>query len=142
MALSDHRRVALDSNVLIYALEGDDRFGEPAALVIDAVAHGDLEAVMASIGLMEILAKPAAADDAVAFETTSEVLRDLDIAIVPLDADLAIDAAWLRGAIGGSVADAIHLATARRTGATAFVTNDRRIRSVARVDVVYLDEIV
>lgn len=37
--------------------------------------------------------------------------------------------------------DAIHLATARAAGATALVTNDRRIRSVPRLEVIYLDDI-
>lgn len=141
MPLAGHRRVALDSNVLIYALEDDARFAETASSVIDAAERGETQAVMASIGLVEILTKPASAGDATAFERTVAAVSDLAITIVGLDAELAADAAWLRGAIGGSTADAIHLATARRAGASAFITNDRRIRSIARLEVVYLDEI-
>jgi predicted nucleic acid-binding protein len=141
MPLAGHRRVALDSNVLIYALEGHPRFAEPAAVVLDAVERGEVDAVMASIGLLEVLTKPAMAGDAAAFEGTADALRDLAITIIELDADVATDAAWLRGAVGGSAADAIHLATARRAGVTAFITNDRRVRSVARLEVVYLDRI-
>jgi predicted nucleic acid-binding protein len=141
MPLAGHRRVALDSNVLIYALEGDARFADAAAVVIDAIEHGEVDAVMASIGLVEILTKLATAGDAAAFEGTADALRDLAITIIDLDADVATDAAWLRGAVGGSTADAIHLATARRARATAFITNDRRIRSVAKLEVLYLDEV-
>jgi predicted nucleic acid-binding protein len=40
-----------------------------------------------------------------------------------------------------SLADAVHLATARAAGATAFVTNDRRIRGSTKLAVVYLDDL-
>jgi predicted nucleic acid-binding protein len=40
-----------------------------------------------------------------------------------------------------SLADAIHMASARAAGATAFVTNDRRVRGSAKLEVVYLDEL-
>ncbi len=141
MPLAGHDRIALDSNVLIYLLEGDARFGEMAAAVIDAIEPGDAQGVMASIGLIEILAGPARSGDATAFERTAAGLADLAIQIVGLDRELAGDAAWLQGALGLTVGDAIHLATARRAGATAFITNDRRLQSIARLAVLYLDEI-
>lgn len=141
MPLVGHARVALDSNVLIYLLEGDTRFADAAATVIDAIENRDAEGVLASIGLVEILAGPARSGDATAFERTAAALADLAIEIVGLDRELAADAAWLQGALGLTVGDAIHLATARRAGATAFITNDRRLRSIARLEVLYLDEV-
>jgi hypothetical protein len=35
----------------------------------------------------------------------------------------------------------IYLASARQAGATVFVTNDRRIRSMPQLEVSYLDEL-
>jgi predicted nucleic acid-binding protein len=40
------------------------------------------------------------------------------------------------------VADSVHLATARNAGATAFVTNDPWVRSIPRLEVLYLDDLV
>lgn len=141
MSLRGHDRIALDSNVLIYLLEGDPRFAEAAAMVIDAIERGEAQAVFASIGLVEVLTGPARTGDAVAFERTAAALRELTIRVIGLDPALATDAAWLQGALALTIADAIHLATARRAGATAFITNDRRLRSIARLDVLYLDEV-
>ena len=50
-------------------------------------------------------------------------------------------AAWLRGQGQLDLADAIHVAGARVAGATAFITNDRRIKSRPNLDVFYLDEL-
>lgn len=134
-----HRRVAVDSNVLIYLLDDDPQWGETAAAVVDAVATGALEGVIASLGIVETLAGAARADDGARFELAAATIRDLGFAIAALDADAAEDAAWLRGRSGASLADAVHLACARAAGATAFITNDRRIRSRRGLEVVQLE---
>ena len=59
----------------------------------------------------------------------------------PITQMIAEDAAWLRGQGQLDLADAIHVAAARTTGATAFITNDRRIKSRPNLDVFYLDDL-
>jgi len=71
----------------------------------------------------------------------AEALRDLPIQMTALDPAVDKDAAWIRGALGVGVEDSVHLASARSTGATAFVTNDRRLRSIPSLDVIYLDDL-
>ena len=39
------------------------------------------------------------------------------------------------------MADAIHVASARAAGATALITNDRRIRARTGLEVLYLDDL-
>jgi predicted nucleic acid-binding protein len=47
----------------------------------------------------------------------------------------------VRGARGPALADAVQLATARAAGATAFVTNDRRMGDVHGLEVLFLDDL-
>ena len=140
--LAGHRRIGLDSNILIYLLETSGPLADAAARIVDAIDAGATEAVLSSVGLIEILAGPARAGDAAAFELTADALRDLLIRVVSLDRATAEDAAWIRGALGIGLEDAVHLASARNAGATAFVTNDRRLRSIPRLEVLYLDDLV
>jgi predicted nucleic acid-binding protein len=140
--LGGHRRIALDSNVLIYLLETTGPIADAAAWIVDAVDAGKTEAVLSAIGLVEILTGPARAGDALAFELTAEALRELSIEIVPLNTSRAEDAAWIRGSAGVGLEDACHLVSARDAGATAFITNDRRLRSIPRLEVIYLDDLV
>ncbi len=94
--------------------------------------------MLASVALTEILTRPAALGDGVLFERYAEELQAIpNLRIVGLDTETAIDAAWGRSG-GRDLGDAIHIATARRAGATGFVTNDQRVRGRAGVEVIHL----
>ena len=98
--------------------------------------------VLSVIGLMEILTGPSRDRDVGRLERTNDAIRGIEgLTIVPLTPDVAADAAVIRGLRGLTLPDAIHLATSRAAGATAFVTNDRRIRGSAKLEVVYLDDL-
>jgi predicted nucleic acid-binding protein len=140
--IRQHRRIAIDSNVLIYLLDGSGRRAELAALLMDAVGRGEVEGVLASVGLGEVLVAPARANDGPRFEQTAATLRDLGLRITTLDVGVAEDAAWIRGRTGATMPDAIHLACAIRAGATTFVTNDRRMPRPARLEISILDDLV
>jgi predicted nucleic acid-binding protein len=139
--LDRHRRLALDSNILIYLLEGDDARAEPVARIVDAIGDGRVEGVLATVGLSEVLVGPARRGDAAEFEMTAATIRTLGFRLQALDAETAEDAAWIRGMSGADLPDAIHIASARAAGATALVTNDRRIRSRPGLEVLYLDDL-
>ncbi len=135
-----HPRIAIDSNVLIYLLEEDGPRADRAAELVDAIEAGRLVGILSTVGLTEILTGPARAGDGPRFEQAADEVRSLGLRLVPVDVEIAEDAAWIRGAHGLSTADAIHLASARAAGATLFITNDRRIKPTARLEVAYLDE--
>jgi predicted nucleic acid-binding protein len=136
-----HGAIALDSNVLICMLEGVRPQGVVARAIIDGVEAGRVDATTASVTLTEVLARSAAAGDSEAFERLDGDLWSIGgLTVIPMDRRIAIEAAWARGQ-GHGLADAIHLATARLSDATCFVTNDRRIRDPGGVEVVYLSDV-
>jgi predicted nucleic acid-binding protein len=133
-----HAIVALDSNVLIYLFEGHGPLADAAEALIDGIADGDASGVLASLALTEVLTRPATLGDGPLFERYAEELQAIpNLRIVGLDAETAIDAAWGRSG-GRDLGDAVHIATARRAGATCFVTNDRRVRGRSGVEIILL----
>ena len=140
--LSQHPRVAIDSNVLIYLTEGDPDRADAAALIVDSISDGHTEGVLSSPGLSEVLVGPARSGDGAAFERLAATIRDLGFRVAALDATAAEDAAWIRGRSGMSLPDAMNIACARAAGATVFVTNDRRIASRPGLEVLYLDDLI
>lgn len=137
-----HRRIAVDSNVLVYLLEAVEPWAQRARQLLNAIEAGRTAGILSVIGLAEVCAGPARRNDLALVERYAEALGSLPgLRIDSITAEVAVDAAVIRGARSISLPDAIHLATARAAGATAFVTNDHRIRGSAHLEVVYLDEL-
>ncbi len=140
--LRAHQRVGIDSNVLIYLLEGSAPLADTAGSLLDAIAAGEGEGVLSALAIAEIATGPARFDDpAMVYRYADELATLENVQVVAVDTTIAVEAALVRGSGTLTLADAIHLATARLAGATAFVTNDRRIPSIDRLEVAYLDEV-
>ncbi len=137
-----HPIVALDTNVLIYLFEGEGPLADAAAAVLDGIDDGAATGVLATIGLTEVLTRPASLGNGALFERYAQELRAIPrLRIVSLDPETAIDAAWGRSG-DRDLGDAVHIATARRAGATCFLTNDVRVRGRSGVEVIALGDIV
>ena len=137
-----HRRIAIDANVLVYVLEDSGPRAGVGRALLDAFEAGTTRGVMSVVGLAEISAGPARWSDPAHFERYLDEVRSIEgLAFQPLTAEIAIDAGMLRGVRGLRLADAIHVASARAAGATAFVTNDRRVRGSVHLEVVYVDDL-
>ncbi|HSW43376.1 MAG TPA: type II toxin-antitoxin system VapC family toxin [Patescibacteria group bacterium] len=138
-----HRRIALDSNLLIYLFEVGGPGSRAVQRLLDAAEAGSGSLVVASLALAEISVYPAAIDNAVMAERYADAIRSVPrLDVVPLTAEIALEAGLMRGRHGHSLPDAIHLATAVRAGASVFVTNDRRLRAIPRLEVVQLADLV
>jgi len=139
--LESHVRVGIDSNVLIYLLEGSGQLADASAELIDAIAGGQAQGVLSTLALAEICSGPARNDDPAMVDRYADELGALEnVRWVPLARELAAEAAVVRGSSSMTLADAIHLASARSAGATLFVTNDRRMKPINRLEIAYLDE--
>lgn len=122
---------AADTMLFIYHFEAHPRFGQAAGRLLAAAEAGRCRLVVSVIALLEALVVPKRHGD----EALSRRYRDLfegfpNLSVVPVDAELAEAAAELRATRGLRTPDSIHVATAMRAGAEAFVTEDRRLRDL------------
>ena len=137
-----HRRIGVDSNVVIYALEGSGPESQAARAVFDLMAAGACSGVLSMLGVVEILVGPARhAGDALVQRYADELMELEGLEVVGIERETAIEAAHVR-ASGVGLADAIHLASARTFGASAFVTNDRRLKPLRGLEVIALPELL
>jgi predicted nucleic acid-binding protein len=140
---SRHRRIAFDANVFIYLFEGSGALSLAAASILDAISAGRSTGIAATIALSELIVGPVRAGDETMAERYLDAIRSIEhLQVVPATAEIAADAGVVRGRTGLTLADALHVATARAAGASALVTNDRRIRSMLQLDVVQLADLV
>jgi len=120
--------VYVDSNVLIYLLQGDPAFGGVARSFLADCSDGRYQACISDAVCSEVLTGPYRSGDAHAVDAARALLdsTDLFLHLHHSHADF-VRAAQLRGQQGLGFADALHLATAANNGCDALVTNDRRL---------------
>lgn len=136
------KRIYIDTNIFIYALEGYPEFAEALTLFFTAIDEGMVKAVTSELSLAESLAKPLMDDNTALENLYLEVFQSsLSLRLVPISRQILIEAARLRAKSKIlKLPDAIHFATARMSGCQIFLTNDKELKSVPDFDVAILSE--
>jgi predicted nucleic acid-binding protein len=139
---ADVRRIALDTNLFIYAFEQHLAYGETVKAILEVVEEGKVEAIASVITLTEILTKPIRERDE-ALEKRYRILFSHfpNLFFEPVSVEVAERAASLRGRYHLKIPDALILATAIASQADLFITNDQRLASVKEIRTMTIDEV-
>ena len=119
-------RVTVDSAPIIYLLEDHPDFAPRYAPFFERAEAGDLELVIATMTLAEVLTGPLrAGDEALAQRYRDALTSPPTWRLIDLTASIAHRAARIRGTSKLRLPDAVQVATALETSSIALVTNDR-----------------
>jgi len=139
--LAAHALIGLDTCIFIYHLERHPKYFTVTQPLLRGIETGGWQAVASTVAVMEVMVRPWQLE-------RRDVVRDYEailahfpnLELVDATLDVAREAARLRAQYTLRPADALHVATALISGATAFVTNDRDFAQVKDVDVVLLSD--
>jgi predicted nucleic acid-binding protein len=136
------QRIALDTAPLIYTFERHAVHFAQVEPVVAAIDSGALRGVASTLALLETLVGPLQSGNTALADTYRRALTLApNLELVPVDAAVAELAATIRAQHRFRTPDAIHLATAVRAGADAFLTNDAQLRVFIGVRVVLVTEL-
>ncbi|MBA3711136.1 MAG: type II toxin-antitoxin system VapC family toxin [Pyrinomonadaceae bacterium] len=136
------RTVYLDTNIIIYAVEGFAPLAGQITALLQAMDDAEMIAVTSELTLAEVLVKPLTDGNTTVQHAYQTFLQPTPaLQIIPISRDLLEAAAALRAATKLKLPDAIHLATAHRYGCDSFLTNDELFKSVGDARVKILAEI-
>lgn len=124
-ALRGHQRVLIDSSVWIYHFEQHAEFGATAGRVIEGLEQGVYRGITSELTLLELTVRPlqlGRQDVADEYELLLNHFPNLELE--PISREILLGAAALRAQHRLRTPDAILLATAVHSRATAAVTND------------------
>ncbi|MDY6804274.1 MAG: type II toxin-antitoxin system VapC family toxin [Cyanobacteriota bacterium] len=122
-------KIALDSVIFIYALEGNPEFGDRALKILEAIEQGRCQGFACDLVLAELMVKPLRMGETeIAEEYASELPKFPNLNFRSVTRSIVTAAARLRGSSNLGLIDALHLATAAAAGCTIFITNDAAMR--------------
>lgn len=125
------RRVCLDANIIIYAVEGFADYADEVRALLEAMDTGEIVAVTSELTVAETLVKPMKGQNPVIQQAYRTFLTPTAaMEIIPISRDILEDAARLRANTKLKLPNAIQLATALREQCDSFITNDDGFRSI------------
>ena len=140
--LAEHAIVGLDTSIFIYHLEDHPRYRPLTRTLLAAVQAGRPRAITSTVTIMELTVHPWRVNrPSVARQYEALLVHFPNLTLADVTRDVAHRAAQLRARHDLRPADALHVASALLHAATAFVTNDRRLRRIApEIDIIVLDD--
>jgi predicted nucleic acid-binding protein len=140
--LQAHDVIGLDTAIFIYHFEAHPRYLPLTTAALSGVAQGERQGVTSVITLMELTVRPHQLErPAVAQHYEALLSHFPHLTMVNVDRAVARRAAELRGRYRVRPADALQVAASLVYGATAFLTNDRRLaRLQPLIDIILLDD--
>ena len=124
-------KIALDTNCLIYFLEGIEPQAGKVEKILNAFMKGQKEGVVSTITVAEVLTGFYMAGDTAIAAKAKKLLNDLTLnsfKIVPVTFEIADSAANLRAKRGGRLPDALIVATALNQAADLVYSQDKDLQ--------------
>src|SRR5688572_27785413 len=142
-ALRGHALIGLDTSIFIYHFERSPVYAHLTIAILDELEQQRQRGVTSVITLTELIVRPLALGR---IEIADELVRALqrfpNLEIVEITESVSLRAAAVRAEYRIATPDALQLAACLMHGATAFVTNDRRLQRVEDLQVVMLDDLI
>lgn len=135
--------VYIDTNLFIYFLDQNTAFFPVSADILQAVEQGKFFAFTGDITVAEALVKPYQINNLSLISAfKSFFFADNFLSIVSHKADTFDLCAQLRAKYKMKFADALHYASAIKSGCKFFITNDKGIRSTNELEVILISELL
>ncbi len=143
-ALAGHISIGLDTSIIIYHFESNEKFLPLTTQILQSVQAGNQFAIVSVLALLEINVKPFRMEQHQIAQSYETLLTNFpNLGIVDVNRDIARKAAQLRAMYNLRPADAIHIATAVLSRATAWISNDRKHKRVSQeITVLLLDDFI
>lgn len=131
----------VDSNVLIYALEGRSAWNAGAVRLLEQAARGACVIVTGDAAMAEVLVGAHRSPEPTAVGDVEALFESPLVTVLPHSHEAFVSAARIRGTVGGQLIDALHLATAIEAGCDAIVSHDAGMPSLPTMPVLRLDQV-
>jgi predicted nucleic acid-binding protein len=124
-------KIALDTNVIIYFIEGIEPQASKVEKILDTIIKGKDEGLVSTITIAEVLTGFYITGDTIKADKAKKLLKDLTlngIKILPVTFEIADLAANLRAKRGGGLPDALIVATALNQEANCIYSQDKDLQ--------------
>lgn len=141
-ALAGVTTVGFDTSPIIYLIEANPRYDVLVTEIFRRIDQGIMTGFTSVITLTEVLTQPLKQNQTrLQEEYRNLLLYSANFHTLPINEEVASQAAGLRAQYGLRTPDAMQIALAKTATCQVFLTNDRGLERVTDVNVLVLDEL-
>ncbi|HZX47972.1 MAG TPA: PIN domain-containing protein [Nitrospirota bacterium] len=139
--LRRHKRIGLDSNILIYFIEEHPQYHKMSRKIFKSIEAGRNTGLCSTLSLLEVLVQPYKQNnDELVNQFYALLTTYPNLRWIGLTTTIADTGARLRAKYNIKTPDAILLATAITAGATGFIGNDNKMKGITELDALILND--
>lgn len=140
--LTNHSIIGLDTSIFIYHFESHPNYLPLTRFILNAIHSGQCKGITSVVTLMELTVHPWQQGNSATAQIYEASLSHFpNLTLVDINRDIARRAAQLRANYRLRPADALQVGASLYHQATAFLTNDHKLkRLVSLIDIIVLDE--
>lgn len=141
-ALADVTTLGCDTSPVIYLIETHPDYDVLITEIFRRIDRGSMTGFTSAITLTEVLTQPLKQGQVhLQKEYRDLLLHSANFYTLPINAEIAEQAAGLRAQYGLCTPDALQVAAAKTANCQAFLTNDKALKRIEDVKVIILDEL-
>ena len=141
-ALADVTTLGFDTSPVIYLIETHPDYDVLITEIFRRIDRGSMTGFTSAITLTEVLTQPLKQGQVhLQKEYRDLLLHSANFYTLPINAEIAEQAAGLRAQYGLRTPDALQVAAAKTANCHAFLTNDKALKRIEDVKVIILDEL-
>ena len=141
IALAKHKHIGLDSNVIIYFLDDDQRYAKTCREIFSNMEKKKNIGITSGLSYLESAVSAMRTKDIPTLTMIKSFFLQMPgLKVVMPDYDILDKALYLRATYNIKAIDAIQLATAIHNDCSLFITNDKNITKIKEITYLYLDE--
>lgn len=141
-ALQSANRIYVDTSPFIYLVEKQKQSFTKMFRIFELIESTPLQVVTSAITITELIVQPLRSGNTdLAQEYHDVLVSNNQCSLASVTKDVAITAGAIRARFAFRTPDAIHAATAIKSGCDTILTNDRDFRRLQDINVLVLDEL-
>ena len=142
-ALKQVTLLGFDTSPLIYFVERHPAYVAVMRALLQRIDTGEVRGCTSVITVVEVLVQPKKHGNVILENEYRHILQtSKNFELLMINEQIAEQAADLRARYVIRTPDALQIAAALSIGCQAFVTNDKRLRSVTELKILVLDELL
>jgi predicted nucleic acid-binding protein len=142
--LEAHQLIGLDTSIFIYHLEANPKYLPLTRTILKYVESGQGSGIISTVAVMELTVHPwriNRGDIARQYEVL--LVNFPHLRLVDVTREIARQAAQLRAKYNLRPADALQVATAMVSGATAWISNDKQLKRLEpEIEAIILEDFI